>query len=207
MTKRLLITIACLGLLLACCGDDDVFSGGGPGGSEEATTTEAGEVPTTAGEGTTGAGGESTTTAGSGEANCASLVTLDEATALFGEPAVFDAESSREIAGVGGGICVYTTIEDPNNLEDLTSHLLQVLVYQGAAYYSTDMYGETWPIEGIGDEAFVSEQLGVSTGFRDGELVGLISYSIIDLSGTAPEASSRQDQVIELLRLVHDRLT
>jgi len=203
MRKRLIITIALLALLAAACGDDDVFSSTSPestgGGNEEPTTTAA--------EGTTGPAGEVTTTAASGEISCATLVTLDEAEALFGEPAVIDPEMSREIAGVGAGVCVYSSIEDPNNLQDVTSHLLQVMVYQGAVYYSPDMYGETQPVEGIGDEAFVSEQLGVSTGFRDGELVGFVTYSVVDLSGTGPNAADRQDQVIDLLRLVHDRLT
>ena len=202
MPKHLITTIALLALLVAACGDDDVFSSISPG-----STAGGGEDSTTVAEGTTGAAGETTTNAASGEVACGSLVTLDEAEALFGEPAMFDTEMSQEIAGVGAGICVFSSVEDPDNLNDLTSHLLQVQVYQGAVYYSPEMYGETQPIEGIGDEAFVSSQLGVSTGFRDGELVGLVSYSIIDMSGEAPDAAGRQDQVVELLRLVHDRLT
>jgi hypothetical protein len=202
MSKRLLITIAVVALLTAACGDDDVFSSiapDGTGGGNEGTTTVA--------EGTTGAGGEATTITTTGEVSCADLVTLGEAEALFGEPAMFDAEESREIAGVGAGSCVYSSIEDPDNTQDLTSHLLQVMVYQGAEYYTPDMWGESQAIEGIGDEAFVSSQLGVSTGFRDGDVVGFVSYSVIDLSGTVPDAASRQDQVVDLLRLVHDRLT
>lgn len=47
----------------------------------------------------------------------------------------------------------------------------------------------------------------MSTAFVDGDLVGFVTYSVIDLSGEAPAASTKQDQVIGLLRIVHDRLT
>jgi hypothetical protein len=190
MLKRLIITIAALALLVAACGDDDSASTTAPGG-------------------TTAAGGEATTTtAPSGGFSCGTLVTVEEAAALFGEPAVFDAEASQDIAGVDAGSCVYSSIEDETDLEDLTSHLLQVQVYRGAEFYAPDMVApDAEHIEGIGDDAYVSGQLGVSTAFIDGDLVGFVSYSVIDLSGEAPDASTKEDQVIELLRIIHDRLT
>ena len=43
--------------------------------------------------------------------------------------------------------------------------------------------------------------------FIDGDLGGFVSYSVIDLGGEAPDAPSRRDKVIGLLRLAHDRLT
>jgi len=204
MFRRLIIAIAVLALLLTACGDDEVSPTTTPGG----TTGAGGEVTTSAG-GTTGAGEETTTTAvAAGEITCATLVTLDEAAALFGEPAMFDAEASQDIAGLDAGTCVYSSIEDEADLEDMTSHLLQVQVYRGAEFYAPDMVApDAQPIEGIGEDAYVSEQLGVSTGFVDGDLVGFVTYSVIDLSGEAPEASTKQAQVIELLRLMHDRLT
>jgi hypothetical protein len=61
------------------------------------------------------------------------------------------------------------------------------------------------PITGIGDEAFFSPQLGVSTGFRDGDVVAIVTFSVIG-DGSAPDALTKKDQVIDLLRLVHDRL-
>lgn len=190
MFKRLIIAIAALALLAAACGDDDSSSTTTPGS-------------------TTGAGGEATTTAAApGGFTCETLITVDEAATLFGEPATFDAESSEGIAGLDVGTCLYGSIEDENDLEDLTSHLLQVQVYRGAQYYAPEMVApDAEHIEGIGDDAYLSAQLGVSTAFIDGDLVGFVSYSVIDLSGEAPDASTKRAQVIELLRLVHDRLT
>jgi hypothetical protein len=202
MFRRFIIAIATLALLATACGDDASVFTTGPGGAGNES------ISTTASGGTTGAGGEATTTAASGDFTCATLVTLDEAAALFGEPAMFDAEASQDLSGLGAGTCVYSSIEDENNLEDMTSLLLQVQVYRGAEFYQPDVVApDAEPIEGIGDNAYVSQQLGVSTGFVDGDLVGFVTYSVIDLSGEAPTASTRQDQVIELLRLVHDRLT
>jgi hypothetical protein len=191
MTKRLIIAIATVGLLVAACGDDD-----------------AGSTTSTAGTSATSGTGETTTTASpaGGAATCDGLVTLDEAAALFGEPAVFDVEGSQDIAGVDAITCVWSSVEDPEDLEDLQVHLFQVQVYRGAEYYAPEMvYDDAAPLEGIGEDAFISAQLGVSTGFVDGDRVAFVTYSVIG-TGDAPDAMTKRDQVIDLLRLVHDRI-
>lgn len=143
MLKRLMIATAAPALLVAACGDDDSSSTTIPGG-------------------TTGAGGEATTTAAtSADVTCETLVTLEKAGTLFGEPAMFDEEASQDVAGNDVGTCIYSSIEDENDLEDLTSHLLQVQVYRGAQYYAPDMVApDAEHIEGIGDDAYVSGELG-----------------------------------------------
>jgi len=180
MRTRLTISLIALVLLAAACGDDD------------------------AGPATTSAGG--TTTAGSGEGlSCANLMGLDDVAALFGEPAVFDAEASDD-SGEDTVSCVWSSVESADDLEDLQVQLFQIQVYRGAEYYAPEIgYEDAEPIEGIGDDAFFSPQLGVSTGFRDGDRVAFVTFSVIG-TGSAPDSITKKDQVISLLRLVHDRV-
>lgn len=188
MFKKLIITVAALALLATACGGDD------------------GSATTLAG-GTTSAGGETPTTASaSGDLSCQTLVSVDEAAALFGEPATFDAAGSQDVGGSDARICSFSSLEDEADLEDLTSHLLLVQVYRGAEFYAPDLVApDAEHIDGIGDDAYVSGNL--DTAFIDGDLVGFVSYTVIDLSGGGADPSAKRDQVIELLRLVHDRLT
>lgn len=193
MTKRLPLVLLTLALLAAACGGDD----GGSSSSDNNNTTSS------------SAGGVVETTAAPlpGELACEDLITVDEAAELFGEPAMLDIEASSGLTA-GTGSCVFSSIEDPEDLEDLTSYLLQVQVYQSASYFAPEMIDpDAEHIEGIGNDAYVSEQLGVSTAFVDGDLVAFVTYSIIDLSGTGPDSWAQKDQVVDLLRLVHDRLT
>lgn len=180
MRTRLIIALALLALVAAACGDD--------AGTE------------------TTAPGQTTSPESGGELACASLVSLDDVAALFGEPAVFDAESSEEDPPAGTANCVWASVESDDDLEDLQVQLFQIQVYQGQEYYAPEiMYEDAEAISGVGDEAFFSPQLGVSTGFRDGDLVAFVTFSVIG-TGDAPDSITKKDQVIALLRLVHDRL-
>jgi hypothetical protein len=79
-------------------------------------------------------------------------------------------------------------------------------VYRGEEYYAPEIsFDEVETIEGIGDDAFFSPQLGVSTGFRDGDRVAFVTFSVIGM-GDAPDSITKKDQVIAILRLVHDRV-
>ncbi len=179
MRARLIIGLSLLALVAAACGDDDAAT----------STTAAGQ----------------TTSAQSG-LTCASLMSPDDVAALFGEPAVLDPENSEEGAAAGTVNCAWASVEDEADLQDLQVQLFQIQVYPSADYYAPDAaYDQVEPIAGIGDEAFFSPMLGVSTGFRDGNVVAIVTFSVIG-AGDAPDAITKKDQVIALLRLVHDRV-
>jgi hypothetical protein len=179
MRARLIIAFSLLTLVAAACGDD----------SAGTSTTAAGQ----------------TTSADSG-LTCASLVSPDDVAALFGEPAVFDPENSEEDPAAGTVNCAWASVENEGDLQDLQVQLFQIQVYPSADYYAPDVsYDPVEPITGIGDEAFFSPMLGVSTGFRDGDIVAIVTFSVIG-DGSAPDAITKKDQVIDLLRLVHDRV-
>jgi len=191
MHKRLIIALAVLALAVASCGDDDAGTTTGAGG-----TTGAGETTTN----------DAATTAAAGGLSCDGLLSLDDVATLFGEPADLDEEASEEGAGLDTVSCVWSSIEDPDDLEDLQVQLFQVQVYRGEQYYAPDIaFEEVEPIAGIGDDAFFSPQLGVSTGFKDGDRVAFVTFSVIGM-GDAPDSITKKDQVIDLLRLVHDRV-
>jgi len=177
-----------MGLIAAACGDD-----------------QSRQTSTTAGQATTTTGAEATTTLAAEELSCDSLLSLDDVAALFGEPAVFDAEQSEDVAGRDEIACVWTSIESPDDLEDLQSQLFQIQVYRGEDFYAPEFYEDPEPIAGIGDDAFVSPQLGVSTAYIEGDRVVLLTFSVIG-AGDAPDSITKKDQVVDLLRLVHDRL-
>ena len=113
MRTRLIIALALLALVAAACGGDDAG----------ANTTAAGQT-TAAGAG--------------GELACAALMSLDDVAALFGEPAVFDRESSEEDPEAGTLDCVWASVESADDAADLQVQLFQIQVYQGQEYYAPD---------------------------------------------------------------------
>jgi len=186
MHTRPTIALIALTLLTASCGGDDAAPTTGAGSTTAAATATA---------------------AGSGDdLSCAAIVSLDEIAALFGEPAVFDAENSEEDPEAGTVNCVWSSEESPDDLEDLQVQLFQIQVYRGAEYYAPEVgFEDVETVNGIGDAAFFSPQLGVSTGFRDGDRVAFVTFSVIGM-GDTPDSITKKDQVIALLRLVHYRV-
>ena len=201
MHTRSVLALLALVLVVAACGGGDGTTEAAPG-----TTAAAGASTTAPTAATTEA---STTAGGGGDAlpACDSLVGLDEAAALFDEPAEFDTEESQAPAGLGASICVWTSTEDPDDLEDLQVQLLQVQVYRGAEFYAPEMiYEDLEQLDGIGDEAHVAGDPRVSAGFLEGDLAVFVDFTVI-FPQEAPEAITKRDQVVELLRLVHDRIS
>ena len=146
MRTRLIIALALLALVAAACGDDDAGTRHDlrRGRRPPPDPVKACPAPT--------------------------LMSLDDVAALFGEPAVFDAGELRGSSAADTVSCVWSSVESADDLEDLQVQLFQIQVYRGAEYYAPEIgYEDVEPIEGIGDDAFFSPQLGVSTGFRDGD--------------------------------------
>jgi hypothetical protein len=209
MHTRIAFTLLALIVVAAACGGNDDATTATS--ATTATTGAPGTAPTSTAAPDTGA--ETTPTTATTEGGdavlpaCDALLGLDEAADLFGEPAVFDAEESRAPAGISATVCVWTSVEDPDDLEDLQVQILQVHVYRGAQFYAPDLtYDEFERLDGIGDEAYVTGDPGVSAGFLDGEVAGFVDFTVV-FPQDAPEAITKQDRVIDLLRLVHDRIS
>jgi hypothetical protein len=104
-------------------------------------------------------------------------------------------------------ICSWGSL-DPET--DLPYETLAVSVYlgepvAGTAYYTPEAFPEIRVVDDIGDEAFfASETVRRSAAFRDGEVVGIVDYWPNLVVGS--EGLSTGDDLIELLREIHDRI-
>ena len=112
-------------LLIAACGGDATSSGdpvvtSQP--SDNAPSTSSPDLPAT----TMSAAPEASVVE---SAACHDLFSDDEVSELFGEPAVLDSEQTTD--SIGGLVCAWGTIEDPDNLADTAAQVLTVQVYSG----------------------------------------------------------------------------
>jgi hypothetical protein len=145
-----------------------------------------------------------TTTAGGGP-TCDSLIAIDQATQLF--DGITAVQVDDELGTVGGATvsCVYETPDEGD--VDAATHLLQFRVWPGSQYHDPDL---TYPghedLVDLGDDAFVSADGSVAAGYVQGDVTVTIDYSVIDLSSEQPAAPAKKDQVVALLRQLHERL-
>lgn len=144
--------------------------------------------------------------------DCTQILTIAEVENLFGEPAVLEeADPISNSEELGQTTCTWTTVEDEESTDDLASQLLVLQYYDGSTmsganfYDPAVQYPDSEPLD-VGDEGFVDASGGVDTGFLDGDTSGFLSWSAIDLGGTAPDAASKKDAVVEMTRAFHDRV-
>jgi Protein of unknown function (DUF3558) len=175
--------------LAACSGD----GGGGDGSDDEASsaTTATGATPDAGGTG--------------GESPACRLLTADEVGDLFGEPAnVVPADQDVPVAG-GSESCLWEASVDG---QSPTIYQLQLSVFTGSDAFDPQAWGDDpEAVEGLGDEAFLvrSGVLGTTAGYRAGDRSVFLSYAI-PLGESAPDSAAQADEVVDLLRMVDERL-
>ncbi|MFP3900561.1 MAG: hypothetical protein ACLFXM_06875 [Acidimicrobiia bacterium] len=151
-------------------------------------------------------GGDDGPTAGADEpdetAGACGLLTVDEVSELFGRHA---AVTPVEGAPQPSTSCSWTAESDG---EDPTSWQLQLQAYEGSEFFDADVWGDDpQPIDDLGDEAFVvdgGDLRGVTAAYREGDKSVIVGYTIV-LGEDAPDPAAQQDEVVELLRKVHER--
>jgi len=149
---------------------------------------------------------------GSPADRCPAIFSIDQVAALFGEDAVFEEDESSENESLGQLHCVWSTVEDPDDADDLKSQLLQVQVYSGdpidgANFYNKDIFPGAEDVAGVGDEAFrVMNDYAISMAFVEGKVSAFMDLSVIDLGGGEPAVRERADQVSALFQQLHDRV-
>jgi hypothetical protein len=166
-------------LLTAACG-----GGGGEGDDDEAargsttSTTEPAEVD---------------------NPTC-DLLALEAVSGLFGEDA-------QVVPADGAGSCLWQA--EAGSAADPVLYQLQLSVYEGVGPFDPAAWGgQPEPLTGIGDEGFLVREggtLGTTAAYRDAARSVVLSYGIL-LSPDAPDPGVQADQVVDLLRSVHDRL-
>ncbi len=204
---RLALFIVVALVVASCGGDGDATPSTAPpttadGGGTAATTAATTVAPTEAPPGTSAPTGDPVE-------RCEGLYGVDEAAALFGEAAVLDEATAN--ASLGQLICSWSTVEDPGDLEDLTSETILFQFYSGSPiagdnFYDESLYPGAIPVDGIGDKAFMAYTVGTADGaFVDGDAAGFLSYFVVDLGNTGESADVTEDDAVALLRTFHDR--
>lgn len=147
-----------------------------------------------------GPGGSATATTARSAA--CRLLTTGQVSALFGHAARTVPLSAG--ADVASG-CLWQA--QTGSADAPTLYQLQLSVYESGAFDTTSWGGTAEPIAGLGDQAFVVRDgvQGTTAGYRDGDRTVFLSYGIL-LDPAAPSPAAQADQVVGLLRAVHDRL-
>jgi hypothetical protein len=182
-------------LALAAC------SGGGDGAEADRGSKPSGDTSATT------EGAESGATGGAAnESPACRLLTTDEVGDLFGEPASV-VPIDRDVAVAGGSdSCLWEASVDAG--QSPTIYQLQLSVFIGSGAFDPHAWGENpETVDGLGDEAFLVRAgvLGTTAGYRAGDRSVFLSYAI-PLGDDAPDSTAQADQVVELLRIVDDRL-
>lgn len=141
---------------------------------------------------------------------CHDLFSDEEITELFSDPAAL--ENEKTVPSIGQTVCVWGTIEDPDDADDLQSQTLTIQVYSGDPvpgenFYDSSIFGDgaVRELDDIGDQAYVAGEAGM-TAFLDGDIAGFVSYAAIDF-GESDQVAATEDQVIDILRQLHNKVT
>jgi hypothetical protein len=174
---RAAIAAALAAALIVACG-----GGGGEGDDDEAA-------------------GETTTTEPAPVDNpTCDLLALVAVSDLFGEEA-------EVVPADGAGSCLWQA--EAGAAADPVLYQLQLSVYEGGGPFDPAAWGgEPEALVGIGDEGFLVRSggtLGTTAAYRDAARSVVLSYGIL-LSPDAPDPAAQADEVVDLLRTVHDRL-
>jgi hypothetical protein len=136
------------------------------------------------------------------------LVTIDDASDLFGE----DAQEQEDVSPVDLGVsCLYG-----NAGEDelgTVKHLLQVRVFEGEQFFGADAFEDEEDLSGLGEKAFVRTTDGALGGVevqfvQDGKTVTL-NYSTVNIGvddADQVDAADREDEVVALAQQASSRL-
>jgi hypothetical protein len=195
-----LLMLIVLGATLTGCSDDgDPVADGGADTTAASDDGDDGSDEGDDGDGDDGDDGDASS------ADCEDLVSLEEASELFGAEAQFSTEG--DMGEIGGATlsCVYET--PPSDDLESVDHLLQVRVWPGEQYYDPDLIEpDHEDLADLGDDAFVEATGSVDAGYIEGDTVVFISYTVIDLSASEPQAPAKKDDVVAMLRTIHERM-
>jgi hypothetical protein len=203
--------------IVASCGGSD--SGGddaAPGTAETATESDASTQATTVTDAPSSSDAaesgdeadEPADTSGS-TTNCDAIFSTAEVEEFFAEPVTLTEETDDSL---GQLVCTWDSIEDPDDLEDLASQTLLVQFYSGSpieasAFFDPTMLDSVTTIEGIGDLAYTSWSAGMDYSFVDEPVGGTLSYIAFDMGGAEAQPLHTPQDVEQLFRTFHDRVT
>jgi hypothetical protein len=200
--------------IVASCGGSD--SGGDDaalGTAETATESDASTEATTETDAPESSDAAESSDAGDESAgetqNCDAIFSTAEMEEFFAEPVELTEETNDDL---GQLVCTWESIEDPDDLEDLAFQLLVLQFYSGSpieasAFFDPTMLESVTTIEDIGDLAYTSGSAGMDYYFVDEPVGGSLSYMETDMGNTDAPPLHTSEDVEELFRTYHDRVT
>jgi hypothetical protein len=204
---RLSLVVAA-GVVVAACG----------GGGESLVTTTTAAPPS--GTGSTVAPSTSVTSSAApavsgfevdpsetAEQMCSRILSRQEVDAFVGAPAPFEDEADNGYdAQRGAVVCSWSSLDDSGvPIETVAVQVYLGEPVPGIEFYSPESFPEIRVVDDIGEEAFfASEGMLRSAEFLDGSVAGIVDYWPFGVVGV--EGLATGDDMIELLRLVHERV-
>ncbi len=151
----------------------------------------------------------SDSSSGGDTTNCDAIFSMAEIEEFFGEPAELTEETDDSL---GRLLCNWESIEDPDDLDDLAFTVLTVQLYSGdpidaSAFVDPSIFETVTTIDGIGDLAFSTDELGLTFAFVDDPLSGVLTYTEADMGDTDAPDLRTADDVEQLFRTFHERVT
>ena len=137
------------------------------------------------------------------------IFSMSEREEFFAEPVMLTEETDDSL---GQLVCTWESIEDPDDTEDLAFKLLVVQYYSGspvpaAPFFDPDIYESVTTIEGVGDMAYSAGPLGMDFFFVDEPVGGALGYSEVDMGDYDAPKLHTPDDVEQLFRTFHDRVS
>jgi hypothetical protein len=201
--------------VVASCGGSDSDDGTAQevdvtdGASEISVAVEASDPETSSStDGEADAGSSEDSKSGDTQ-NCESIFSMAEIEEFFAEPVTLTEDTNDSL---GQLVCTWESIEDPDDTEDLAFKVLTVQFYSGSpidasAFFDPSIFDSPAMIDGIGDLAYSSDNSGTDFYFYDDPVGGSLAYSELDMGNVdAPKLHTRDD-VEQLFRTFHERVT
>ena len=147
--------------------------------------------------------------AGGATPNCDAIFSMAEVEEFFAEPVELTEETNDSL---GQLVCTWESIEDPDDMEDLAFKVMTVQFYSGSpidasAFFDPSIFESVTTIEGVGDLAYSSDLMGTDFYFYDDPVGGSLAYSELDMGDTEAPKLHTREEVEQLFRTFHDRVT
>lgn len=200
--------------ITACGGSDNATSAndqpsssepaasqGVPATDDGADVAEVDDAPATDTPETVGVSG--------GELMCDDIFSSAEMAEWFGEPAEMTQETTESL---GQLVCVWETIEDLEDLDDLAVSIVTGQVFSGdpipaANFIDPDIFEEVTMLDGLGDVAFYTGETGGGYYFFDDPVAGTLNLTDLDFGDSDAPALHTSEELEALFRTFHARVT
>jgi hypothetical protein len=205
------ITTLAVAAVIASCGGGESGPDAAPD-SSAAATDSAPAAPTTDDDATateaTEADSDDAAESGS-TTNCDAIFSMAEMEEFFAEPVELTEETDDSL---GRLLCVWESIEDPDDMDDLAFKVMTVQVFSGSpvdasSFIDPSIFESVVTIEGVGDLAYSSDLLEADFYFLDDPIGGALSYSEVDMGDPDAPRLNDRDAVEQLFRTFHERVT